>query len=181
MRHMDETCSFALAALTPWLCPYTTLDGSDRSDNNRNSKWRHTMKRILFALAFAVVALSTPVAVHAQITGTETVTLADPSCTTAATCTAQIYRATGTCPPSGLGTLTWTELASNFAATTVTASNSTFVYPDTTAVSNSSYCYYATVTYVTGGGVSTASINFPVTTPAAVPVPPGFTSATWVN
>ena len=127
------------------------------------------MKRILFALAFAVVALSTPVAVHAQITGTETVTLADPSCTTAATCTAQIYRATGTCPPSGLGTLTWTELASNFAATTVTASNSTFVYPDTTAVSNSSYCYYATVTFIAGGSACRPSSFFTMTTPALVP------------
>ena len=119
---------------------------------------------------------------HAQVAGTETVTLTDSSCTTATPCTAQIYRATGACPTSGSLPSGATELVSAFAATTTTASSSTWAYPDTTAVTGATYCYYATATFTTGGGPSQPSSLFPVTTPVTQPpAAPGFVSGTFTQ
>lgn len=138
------------------------------------------MKGFFGALIMAIAAMAACPAAHAQIAGTETVTLTDSSCTTATPCTAQIYRAAGACPSTGLPANP-TELTASFAATAITASSSTWAYADTTAVSGTSYCYYATATYTAGGGPSQASATFPVTTPTVTPAAPAFQSGTFTQ
>ena len=80
----------------------------------------------------------------------------DPSCTLANPCTAQVYRAQGTCPTDGtIGNLPYTQLSAG--GTTPTATGQ---YPDTTAQPGIAYCYYVTATYVSGGAASGPSNTF---------------------
>ena len=60
------------------------------------------------------------------------------------TSTYNIYSTPNACPSSGLGTLTWTKIASGLAALT---------YTDTTVTVGNSYCYYATQVQ---GGIESA-------------------------
>jgi hypothetical protein len=131
------------------------------------------MKRILFCLA--ILALANCHA-HAQTVPPAVITLTDSGCNTATPCTAQIFRAPGTCPTSGV--VTGTELVSTLAGTAAT-SGETWTYNDTTVAASTAYCYYATVTFSSGGGASPNSQQLSYTTPAIQPPPaPTITSIT---
>jgi hypothetical protein len=139
------------------------------------------MRRLCFVLALFSATIFVGHA-GAQVTS-ETATLTDSSCTsaTAQVCSLQIYRAlavagsTPTCPAVGTA---YTEIASALAGTTVTATNTTWVYVDSTGLSPSTtYCYYATATYTASGAVSLPSGTLPATTaPPPAPAAPSFTS-----
>lgn len=130
------------------------------------------MKKLLLAAAFVFAALlCLPTHVEAQQLSSEALSITDTACTLAAPCTVQIYRAVGTCPASGIGTLTYTPLTSTLIASTLGDTSSNFTYTDATIAVGTSYVYYATVTYQAGGVASPASaaycINVPVPTPSA--------------
>ena len=127
------------------------------------------MKKFLYVTLLALCAGFFVSHAKAQTTsaGTETIIVYGPSCTTTTPCTAQVYRAVGTCPTSGIGTLGYNNLASSITATTTTSTGSSFSFADSTAVVGTTYCYYGTVTYTSGGPASS-----PATYTAVIPVPP---------
>ena len=130
----------------------------------------------LYIVLSALLALA-GVAPRAQAqAGTETLTLIDSSCTTAMPCTLQLYRAalpagTTSCPSPAASA--WTALTTNLGSPTVGTVNSAWVYADSTLGSGTTYCYYATVTFVAGGSACRPSAFFevavPVLAPAAAP------------
>jgi len=87
-------------------------------------------------------------------------TITDASCTSTAPCTVLVYRAPGACPASGIGTLTYAQVAS-------LASGYSWAWSDGGPLAAGTYCYYATAT--NGGGVSSPSNTFQ----KAVQTPPG--------
>jgi hypothetical protein len=95
---------------------------------------------------------------------------ADTSCTTAATCTLQVYRGTGSAPTS------YTLLA-GAAAGTATASTTTWTYADTssTLTAGTVYTYYVTATFSSGGAASASSNTFQVTIVQTPPIAPTLT------
>lgn len=113
------------------------------------------MKRFLLLITMLFVATAS----YAQTTYSVTLNwAASTSSTPAAPGTVTVYRATGTCPASGLGTLTYTAL-------TTTAPDAG-PYTDATVASGSTYCYYAEA--VIGGASSAPSNTFSAVIPAAV-------------
>lgn len=133
------------------------------------------MKRILFSLA--VLALA-GISARAQTVPPAIIALTDTGCTTAAPCTAQIYRASGACPTDGT-IASGTELISTEAPLSSTVTAETWTYSDSTVAASTTYCYYATVTYSSGGGPSPNSQQLSYTTPAVQPPPaPTITSIT---
>jgi hypothetical protein len=105
---------------------------------------------------------------HAQATNTVSLSWQDTSCTATTPCTAQVFRATGSCPASGIGTLTYTELTALDAQATVAGA-----YSDTTAVQGQTYCYYVTDSFVTGGtSPSNPSNTFQLAIPITIPATP---------
>jgi hypothetical protein len=76
--------------------------------------------------------------------------------------TVSVYRAVGSCPPSGIGTLTYTPLT--------TAAPAGGPYPDTTVTAGMTYCYYVTATIngATSQPSNTASATIPVLAPTAL-------------
>ena len=140
------------------------------------------MKRMICFLAVLFSFLALPA--HAQQTGTETFTIIDSSCTTATPCIAQIYQAVGASPASGIGTLTYTELATALVSTSVGSVNSLWTYVDSTPVVGKTYCYYATVTYSTAAGVSlggppSAPTTFALLIPVGTPAAPSTFTGVW--
>jgi len=125
------------------------------------------MKRIF--LAVIIFAMAT--VMQAQAAHRVDLTATDTGCTAAQSCTLQVYRAAAACPASGIGTLTYSQLAS--AATgTATASTTTWTYSDTAVTAGQTYCYYVTATYTVGtGGPSGPSATFQGTIPAPPMVP----------
>lgn len=121
-----------------------------------------------FRNAILVILLSFALIANAQ--HTVTLSMSDTSCTSSNQCTAQFYRASGACPSSGLGTLTYTELAPAVTGTSTTSTTS-WSYTDSTVADNQTYCYYATATFTAGGAPSAASNTFqlviPITPPSA--------------
>ncbi len=127
--------------------------------------------KTLFAVLALLCCVAAPRTGHAQTTlntgtGTETLTLTDTSCNSTTPCDVQIYRATGACPASGIGTLTYTELASALLGNPVGTTSETFTYADTTAMQGTTYCYYATATYMGNTG-STPTPGYPPSLPSA--------------
>ena len=136
------------------------------------------MKRFcLLPLLLILASMFAPRA-KAQTTATETLTISDTFCTTSTPCTAQLYRIAAACVtptvavPSG-----YTELASALTATTTTSTNSTWTYADSTPVVGTQYCYLATVTYVTGGKVSSPSVGYSMLIPYPTPASPFLTGS----
>ncbi len=126
------------------------------------------MKKILFAIALCLGLIGVT-SVKAQAAHSMTISFQDTSCTTAKTCTAQIYRFTGNCPSDGtIGSgLAWVPLTTTLTGTAST-STTTWTYTDTTVVTNTTYCVYATATYTTGSdGPSVPSNTFQGTIPGA--------------
>ncbi|MCL4540963.1 MAG: hypothetical protein M1396_01275 [Chloroflexi bacterium] len=139
------------------------------------------MKRFnLLSLALLLVLAISMAAprIQAQTAETETLTISDTTCTTTTPCTAQLYRITGACAtptttiPSG-----YTELAASLTAATTTSTSSTFTYSDSTPVVGTQYCYLATVTYVTGGKVSSPSVGYSMLIPYPTPASPFLTGS----
>jgi hypothetical protein len=124
--------------------------------------------RKLFFLALATLAFcfAQPSA-HAQTHG-ETLIVYSTSCTQTSPCTAQITRTQGACAGN---TLSPSTLTSTLAATTLTATDSSFSFTDSTVVAGTSYCYAATVTFNSGGGPSPAS-QYTAAIPFPTPAPP---------
>ena len=122
-------------------------------------------------------------AVHAfaQTPHTATYTITSTSCTSAAPCTAQVFRVVvannGTCP--AVGNAAYINVQASLPATTATTTNSTWNYVDSGAslTSGSTYCGYSTVTFNAGGGPSGAGAIFQGTipTPLSPPPPPTYT------
>ena len=102
------------------------------------------MKKLL---VFAVLSVSTWAI--PGLTQQVTLTSADTSCTTSSNCTLQVYKASGACPASGIGSLTYTEVAPTLAGT-ASVSGTTWSYADTAVTTGSTYCYYVTATYTAG-------------------------------
>lgn len=132
--------------------------------------------RILLLTLSALLALA-GLAPRAQAqAGTETLTVIDSSCTTAAPCTLQLYKATlaagqTACPSTGAtayAALTTTQLGGSVGLV-----NTAWTYVDSVLGAGTTYCYYATVTYAAGGSASPPSQIFtaaiPVPTPSAAP------------
>ena len=121
-------------------------------------------------LAVAILALA--FAVHAQVAHQTTLTTADTSCTTTQTCTLQVYRAIAACPISGIGTLSYQQIAPAVSGT-ATASTTTWSYVDRAVFAGTTYCYYVTATYSAGlGGPSLPSNTFQGVIPAPPATPP---------
>jgi len=78
--------------------------------------------------------------------------------------TVTVYRAVGSCPSSGIGTLTYTPLT-----TTAPAGGP---YTDPTVTAGMTYCYYVTATIngATSQPSNTANATVPVFSPTAVSV-----------
>jgi hypothetical protein len=110
--------------------------------------------------------------------GTENVFINDTSCKTATPCTAQVYRATGACPATGAAPA-FTELTAAMPGTTISATSTAWTYADTTPVPGTSYCYYATVTYVAGGAPSAPSGSLTQAVPLPYPAIPSSFSISW--
>lgn len=103
--------------------------------------------------------------------------VADTGCNTTADCTVQIYRVTcssaATCPAPG--DASYSEIVAALVGTT-SSTEETWTYSDTAGlVSNTTYAYYATATYTTGGNPSPPSGTFQGTTPATSPPAPTIT------
>ena len=126
------------------------------------------MKKLILAAAFAAAVLFAPKPAAAQSSGTENITITDTSCTSANPCTVQLYQASGACPASGIGTLTYTLLTPTLLSTLATATSTAWEFSDATPVAGQTYCYYATVTYTAGGSPSAPSATFT----AVIPLPP---------
>lgn len=127
------------------------------------------MKKFLLIAVLVVGGLCFSTPARAQSSHEVDLSAADTSCTSAATCTLQVYRAVGTCPTSGIGTLSYTQLAASFAGT-ATTTNESWTYVDTSGLASSTtYCYYVTATYSSGGAASLPSNTFQGTTPQAQP------------
>jgi len=134
------------------------------------------MKMISKSHVFGIALLSAallcilPSPVQAQA-GTETLTLIDSSCIAAAPCTLELYRAailsgTTSCPLPG--TSAYTALMGP-QVLSLGVVNTAWTYADSTVLSGTTYCYYATVTFVSGGTASRPSAFFEVAVPALVP------------
>jgi hypothetical protein len=115
------------------------------------------MKRYLalLILAFAAVA-------HGQAHQVTLTWTASASSTPANPGTVMVWRATGNCPASGIGTLSYTAIAGSQPPAGS--------YVDTTVSSGTTYCYY--VVAVIGGATSLPSDTFQGVIPAAVVAPP---------
>lgn len=125
------------------------------------------MKKLLVIAGIVLGALMLMPSAHAAHTAT--LTGANTTCNSTQTCTAQLYRATGTCPASGIGTLTYTELTSTLAASASTTTSQNWSYTDSTVVDGQTYCYYMTNTYTAGGPPSAASATFQLIIPISAP------------
>lgn len=112
------------------------------------------MKKLLFSLLLG----SSSVAFAASHSVTLTWTASTDS-TTANPGTVNVLRATGNCPASGIGTLTYNTLT-----TTAPAGGP---YVDNSVTSGTTYCYYVTATI--GGQTSNPSNTFQSTIPVAPP------------
>ena len=120
-------------------------------------------------LAVLAVGLAFAPAVHAQA-GTETLTVIDSSCVTAAPCTLQLYKATlaagvNSCPVAGAAG--YTALTTSQLGNLVGTVNTAWTYVDSAVAAGVNYCYYATVTSTAGGAASPPSTPFL----AAIPIP----------
>ena len=118
------------------------------------------MKKLLICALFVLAALSARAA-NAQ----HSVTLnwiASTDSTTTTPGTVSVFRATGTCPASGIGTLTYTTLTSTAPAGGP--------YTDTAVTVGSAYCYYITATIgsATSGPSNTVGAVIPVGPPTSL-------------
>ena len=118
-------------------------------------------------------------AVHAfaQTPHTATYTITQgPDCTTAAPCTAQIWRvvipAGGTCPAPGNAAYIQVQPALPSSSTTTTGSTWNYVDSGASLVTGGVYCAYQTVTFTAGGAPSPVSAIFQAPFPAPVITPP---------
>jgi hypothetical protein len=128
-------------------------------------------RMLLFTLSVLFVLAGLAPRVQAQA-GTETLTLIDGACTQAAPCALQLYRAallpgTSSCPIPGSSL--YTALTTTLQSTSVGTVNSAWFYADSTVGFGTTYCYYATVTFIAGGSACRPSAFFTMTTPALVP------------
>lgn len=114
------------------------------------------MKR--YAALLLILAAMTAHAATKPITLTWT---ASPTSTTAVPGTVSLYSAPGTCPASGIGTLTYAVIASNQAPA------GTYSYAP---AAPGSYCIYAVA--VIGGATSLPSDTFQGITTTVLPLPP---------
>jgi hypothetical protein len=135
------------------------------------------MKKILLALSILLALTLFPMRVQAQ---SEHLTVTDASCTTAAPCSLQLYRAllaTGqtTCPAAGDSS--YTEIT-NALVGTAGAASTTWTYSDAVGAPpsfiamGSTYCYYATATYTSGGIASLPSVVYQAAIPNSQPTSP---------
>jgi len=132
-----------------------------------------------FLLTLPVLLLLGTVAprIQAQAAGTNTIQVIDSSCTTATPCTLQLYREVlpagqSSCPLPGANGNTYAALTTTMLGTTVGTVNTGWTYADTTITVATTFCYYATVTYVAGGSASPPSstvISTILASPAAAP------------
>jgi hypothetical protein len=88
--------------------------------------------------------------------------IASADSTTTTPGTVSVFRATGTCPASGIGTLTYTTLTSTAPAGGP--------YTDTAVTVGSAYCYYITATIgsATSGPSNTVGAVIPVGPPTSL-------------
>lgn len=120
------------------------------------------MRSILLTLSAALIMFAITPRAPAQAAGTETIEVIDSSCTIATPCTLQLYRevlpSTQTsCPLPGAAGATYAALTTTMLGTTVGTVNTGWTYADTTIAIATTFCYYATVTYVAGGVASPPS------------------------
>jgi hypothetical protein len=133
------------------------------------------MRNILLMLSALIALAGVAPRVHAQTAGTETITLIDGSCITTAPCTMQLYKATlaagvTTCP--AVGAASYTALTTTQLSTSVGIVNSAWTYADSALAFGTSYCWYATVTYTSGGSASPPSLVLQQTIPVQAPAAP---------
>ncbi len=126
------------------------------------------MRKFWIILAICIGVLGA-VPLKAQAAHSVDLTFTGPSCNTAKPCTAQIYRFTGNCPASGIGSgLNWVPLTTTLAGTIPATGAQTWAYSDTQVAATATYCYYATATYTAGvDGPSGPSNTFQGTIPGA--------------
>lgn len=96
-------------------------------------------------------------------TGTEIITVLDPSCVTAAPCTLELYRAAlgagqAACPAAG--DPSYAALATSLPGSVVGPASTAWAYSDTAVAPGTVYCYYGTVSFVSGGPASSPSPVF---------------------
>jgi hypothetical protein len=127
------------------------------------------MKRILIV---ALIVLAAAVG-RSQTTPAVSLTWSDVSCTAATPCTAQVYRATVTagasCPAAGGAS--YTELTAVDSQPAVAGA-----YTDSTVTAGSTYCWYVTDSFATGGTSPSSPSNiFQLAIPNVPATPTGLT------
>jgi len=107
-------------------------------------------------------------------TGTENITVGEPTCTSAAPCTLQLYRAImkssqTACPAPGAPA--YVALAAALPGDNVGTFGTIWNFVDAQIDFGVTYCYYATATYLSGTEASPPSLVFQVAIPAQAPRP----------
>jgi hypothetical protein len=134
-----------------------------------------TRNLLLILTALLALAVFAP-RVQAQA-GTETIQVIDSSCVIAAPCTLQLYREVlpsgqSSCPAPGAAGATYAALTTTTLGTSVGIVNTGWTYVDSTIIAGTTFCYYATVTYSSGGPASAPSGTIVATIPAQIPAAP---------
>jgi hypothetical protein len=134
------------------------------------------LKLSLTGLLVALASLVLAPKVSAQANGTNTVSINSSVCNTLTPCNLQLYKtllAAGqtSCPAVGSA---YSLVTATSATPIVAQVNTLWTYADTAIVVGSSYCYYATVTFTSGGGASPPALPVlgaaPFQVPAVAPV-----------
>ncbi len=107
---------------------------------------------VVIVAALAMFAGIAAIPVPAQAAHSVDLTMANTTCNTTQTCTAQFYKLNAACPSDGtIGTgLAWVALTTTLAASTSTTTSQTFTFTDSQVSSGQTVCYYGTNTYVAG-------------------------------
>jgi hypothetical protein len=128
-------------------------------------------KLLLFALLASLLPLPASAAPHSNtltlVQGGSTIT-APQQCTNTQTCTMQLYNMKGCTSSTTVGSGTWTALTTTQLASSSTTTGSSWTYVDNT-VSGQVTCYYATVTFTSGGSASLPTSVLFLTTPTDPP------------
>jgi hypothetical protein len=118
------------------------------------------MKRAVSGILLVLSAIACKAQSH-QVTLTWT---ASKDSNTSSPGTVSVYRAVGSCPAIGIGTLTYTNLTS--------AAPAGGPYIDSTVTAGTTYCYYitATINGATSQPSNTANATIPVFPPIALTI-----------
>lgn len=129
------------------------------------------MKRNWLQIGIVLFVVLWSLGAHGQTKHEIDLSASDTACTTTAPCTLQVYRAVGSCPATA--NLQAMTLLSGTVGGSATATGETWNYPDTGALQdNTTYFYFVTATFISGGAASLPSACFSGTTPGQTQTSP---------